>query len=364
MSILQETSRLQGRCRPSEVDSWSVETIDCPPMRLWSSFPFGVSLVDRAFCLQDCNEAFRERFSEDPKGKPLESFIEGFDSVKRQFYQVFEGQVPLASCEIGYPDGFPQILFHAPVGDSVLTVWKEDRLRAPHEDCFSILSHELRTPLNFILGFASILSDGISGELNQIQNRYVNNIMSGAQRMAKLIEGMLDLAILGRRSPGLTLQPCLLGDLCREVMEAYAAKAETNGVRLWLGNLQGRPLALDGKLIREAIGHLIDNALKFTPRDGTVAVSVEETSDSLYVKVEDNGVGISPRAIERVFDSYYQADMTTTRQSGGVGIGLTLASRIISAHQGRIGIESSPGQRTLVWFSIPYDSRAREFAVQ
>lgn len=353
MSILQETNRLQGICKPQEGASWASDASHCLPMKLWRSLPFGVSLIDREYRVLECNPIFRSRFEENPEGKTLESLSPKFAQLKPQLARAFETKAPLTTCEVGYPEGARQVLFHCPSDDSLLTIWKEDYLRTSNEDSFSILSHELRTPLNFVTGFASILADEIPGVLNLSQQRYVEKILGGAQRMARLIEGMLDLSQIGKRTAGISLSCCQLGELCQDMLAEYTESAESKGVHLKLGEVQCTPQLLDSKMIRQALGHLIDNAIKFTSKGGSVTVSVREQLNEYRIWVEDTGRGIQPAEVERIFDSYYQANMSTTRPAGGLGIGLALASRIVNAHQGRIGLETSPDVGTLAWFSLP-----------
>lgn len=353
MSVLKETCGIQENYTPQNGSSWASSVSHCLPMRLWQSLPFGVSLIDQEYRVLECNSIFRERFEENPEGKTLESLSPKFATLKPQFERAFEANAPLTSCEVGYPEGTRQVLFHHPNNDSVLTIWKEDYLRTAHEDCFSILSHELRTPLNFVTGFASILADEIPGVLNLSQRRYIEKILGGAQRMARLIEGMLDLNHAGKRTTGLSLSCCELGSLCQDILEDYGDSATAKGIHLKLGSIQCTPQLLDAKMIRQALGHLLDNAIKFTAQGGAVSISVHETPSESRVCVEDNGRGIHPTEMERIFDSYYQANMSTTRAVGGLGIGLALASRIICAHQGKIGLESSPDIGTLAWFSLP-----------
>jgi signal transduction histidine kinase len=98
---------------------------------------------------------------------------------------------------------------------------------------------------------------------------------------------------------------------------------------------------------------LLDNAIAYTPRGGAVTVTVGRHGQAATVRVADSGIGIAPEDQARIFDRFYRADQARTRATGGTGLGLAIASALVEAHGGRVGLESSPGRGTAVWFALP-----------
>jgi PAS domain S-box-containing protein len=197
------------------------------------------------------------------------------------------------------------------------------------------VSHELRTPLTAILGYATLLREGkldLAG-----QERAVRSIERNAKTQARLVEDLLDVSRMIADKLGLTIAPVDLEEILREAAESARPAAEAKPVGLHL-EVRG-PIALtlgDAARIRQVLGNLLTNAVKFTPPDGCIDVLLQPTAEGTRVTVRDNGIGIAADALPRIFERFWQADSSPTRGHGGLGIGLTLVRHIVALHGGSV----------------------------
>lgn len=239
----------------------------------------------------------------------------------------------------------------------IVTLWQD--LLPPsrgQESLTSILGHELRTPLNFITGFASLLGEEVAGPINGEQQRYVEKILEGSSRMTRLIEKLVDQT--PEEEPfmmhPLSLAPSDVCRLCESVVEDFQADAVAKELDLTFDCYQPLPaIRLDPERVRQALAHLLENAIKFTPPRGSIELLLEEVAGGLSFLVQDSGCGIPPEGLHRIFEPFYQVDMTTRRAVGGAGLGLAVVTHIVSAHGGRLGVESVPGNGATFWFTLP-----------
>ena len=206
------------------------------------------------------------------------------------------------------------------------------------DDFVSIVSHELRTPLNAILGWASMLQRGSLD--SAVAARALQSIHENATRQTRLIDELLDFSrMIGGRTR-LDLETIDLRDLIRGVVESLIPSAAAHGLDLQLSTVP--PVVVQGDLRRleQVFFNLLSNAVKFTPAGGRVALETGVVDDFVEVKVVDNGVGIEPEFLPHAFDRFRQADSTTTRNHGGLGLGLSIARQLVEAHKGTIAVHS------------------------
>ncbi|HEY9854778.1 MAG TPA: PAS domain-containing sensor histidine kinase [Stenomitos sp.] len=239
------------------------------------------------------------------------------------------------------------------------TVRLEEALRELQEadrykdEFLSVLSHELKTPLNFIMGFASLLDEEVTGALTPEQHRDVQRILEGGERLLRIANNLIDMAeiLTGRfvLAPGWVDYRALVD----QVIEELRGAAQERQLRVSV-KVDVRPeLYLDGQRLHEVLINLVDNAVKFTPPGGAVAVRAFERQGELVTEVEDTGPGIAPEDRHKLFRPFRQLDMSATRQVGGTGLGLSLAKALVEAHGGRIGFWSTPGRGSTFWFALP-----------
>jgi signal transduction histidine kinase len=228
-----------------------------------------------------------------------------------------------------------------------------DRLKAAF---LAIISHELRTPLTEIVTAASILDDGYYGPLNEDQRRCLEMIQKSAANLNKIIQDLLSFAQLQADVVETLSEPTALSDLARAAIDLHRAQMEQKGMLLILRlDPDLPPIRLDRIKMARVYSNLISNAANFTREGGRIMVRTRKDGDGQALDVADNGVGIPKSRQPHVFESFYQAEDPMTRQTGGLGIGLAYARRIVEAHRGRITFESIEGRGSMFTVWLPAD---------
>jgi PAS domain S-box-containing protein len=218
----------------------------------------------------------------------------------------------------------------------------------------SAVSHELRTPLTSIQGYTEFLEDGLGGPLTPKQAEFIRHIAVGARRLGRLVDDLLDFARLEAGSFKLVLGPVELRGLVGDVTESLQPQAAAMQVGL-RAVLPDGPVTLtaDGQRLEQVLTNLVHNALKFTPVDGCVTVTLSTDGAEARIEVTDTGVGIAAEHQTRLFDKFYQTGTVAPGAIGGAGLGLFISKSLIEAHGGHIGVESVPGQGARFWFTLP-----------
>ena len=213
-------------------------------------------------------------------------------------------------------------------------------------------SHELRTPMNSIIGFTTLLLEGLSGDLNDKQRKDLGKVLSSANRLLDLINDLLEVAYIDSGEAELDLSQVHLSSLVREVAEELSESASAKGIRIQCRpNGVGLVLA-DRSKLRRALMHLSQNALKFTS-EGEVHLKARHLGDRVEVSVSDTGIGIPPSELPHVWDDFVQANGSSTRTYPGSGLGLSLVRRIVELHGGEVRAESVEGKGSTFLFTLP-----------
>jgi len=268
---------------------------------------------------------------------------------------------PLPSIEVPLEDGRTFYASVAPVtsGEGVtlgvvvvmrdVTHFKE--LDALKSDFVATVSHDLRAPLTFMRGYTTMLS--MVGELNNRQRDYVQRILEGIEQMNGLVGDLLDLRRV-EAGVGIREEPCRLGLIMVEAVEAIRARANAIGVELRLEPSEGSPTVVgDRALLRQAVSNVVDNAVKYTPSGGEVEVGLEITEDTATIRVTDNGIGISPADQERLFEKFYRIKRRETGNIQGTGLGLALVKSIVERHNGRVWVDSRLNKGSTFYIQLP-----------
>ncbi|MFN3429256.1 MAG: ATP-binding protein [Candidatus Sericytochromatia bacterium] len=221
------------------------------------------------------------------------------------------------------------------------------------DEFLGVMSHELRTPLNFIMGFASVMEDEISGPLNATQLVQIGKILQGAERMLLLVDDLLDIASIQAGRIDLQPEPTPYGALVDETLASLAALADERQVALEADVAVPATPCVDGPRVVQIITNLVGNAIKFTPAGGSIRVRAFAQDDVLVTEVEDTGCGIPAHDLERVFVKFQQVDMSATRAAGGTGLGLAITRALVEAHGGQIEVTSELGRGTTFRFALP-----------
>jgi two-component system sensor histidine kinase ResE len=225
------------------------------------------------------------------------------------------------------------------------------------------VSHELKTPLTSVQGFAQAILDG-TADTNESRQQAAQIIYDESARMHRMVLDLLDLARLDAGTADITMSPVNMSALLNAIAEKFTPQSQRAGVEIKVETVGALPtISADGDRLAQVFTNLVDNALKFTPRNGLISLqaqtlesdsslpdkSISKLTDSriMRVSVSDTGAGIPAEALAHIFDRFYQAD--PSRKGGekhGAGLGLAIASEIVQAHGGRISVRSRLGEGT------------------
>jgi PAS domain S-box-containing protein len=221
------------------------------------------------------------------------------------------------------------------------------------DEFLATLSHELRTPLTAILGWAQVLRRG-SRDRDDLE-RGLQTIERNARAQAQLIEDLLDMSSIASGKVQLEMQPLAPAALAAAAIESVRPAAEAKHIRIDkdFARMPGM-VAGDANRLQQVLWNLLTNAIKFTPRGGAVRVGVRRDGDYIAISVHDSGIGIKPSFLDHVFERFRQADSTTTRQHGGLGLGLSIVKHLVEQHGGAISVASDgEGQGACFTLRLP-----------
>lgn len=212
------------------------------------------------------------------------------------------------------------------------------------------VSHELKTPLQSILGYAEIMKNGLVKD--EDKQRFLERIHTEAGNMIELIQNIMELSRLDENKTLDEFEDVDLLKLAQSVTLRLKHKAQTKGVTL---NVSGSSACVCGvqSILSEVLYNLVDNSIKYNKDNGKVDVKVQDGSDEVTVSVSDTGIGIGAADRERVFERFYRADKSHSKEIGGTGLGLSIVKHGVLFHKGRVELESEPGVGTTITFVLP-----------
>lgn len=220
----------------------------------------------------------------------------------------------------------------------------------------STVSHELRTPLTSIKGSLGLLDAGVAGELSERGQSLIQIALQNADRLAGLVDDILDIEKLEFGQAGIQLNRCELQPLLREAVEHSQGYADSYRVHLQLDTSllpAGSAVMVDNLRLQQVIANLVSNAVKYSPRDGTVNVMAAMNSGQVRVSVIDRGPGIPEAFRSRIFNKFAQADSSDTRLQGGTGLGLSICKTLLERMNGLIGYDTELGVGSTFYFDLP-----------
>ncbi|HEV7488452.1 MAG TPA: ATP-binding protein [Thermoanaerobaculia bacterium] len=217
------------------------------------------------------------------------------------------------------------------------------------------MSHELRTPLNGIIGFAEFLSDGKPGPINDKQKEYLGDVLNSGRHLLHLINDMLDLVKIQAGRVDLTLERFSIRDAISEVCTGVHPLAVSKAIEFTVNIDAGIELVtLDEQRFKQILYNLLSNALKFTDDRGHVGIEVTPLDGGRFrLVVSDDGIGIRPEDIGRLFTEFEQLETGTARRFGGTGLGLALTRELVELHGGEMDVESEIGQGSRFGVVLP-----------
>ena len=219
---------------------------------------------------------------------------------------------------------------------------KQDNLR---RDFTANVSHELKTPLTSISGFAEIIQNGMVKE--EDITRFAGKIHSEAQRLIILVGDIIKLSQLDGKDIAVKMEPIDLYETSQAVMGHLEAAAEKRSIKMFLS---GKHLVITGaeQIIEEMIFNLIDNAIKYNKTGGKIYVNILKNDDGINLSVEDTGIGIKDEDIGRIFERFYRADKSHSKEIGGTGLGLSIVKHGANFHNAKVFVKSKYKEGTKI----------------
>jgi signal transduction histidine kinase len=218
----------------------------------------------------------------------------------------------------------------------------------------SHVSHELRTPLTAIYQFACLIREGLGGPVTEEQLDYVGVILRNSRALSDMIGDLLEATRAESGKLSISAHPVPLRRVVDEAVLTMDGSAAAKGQTLSASVPDDLPdVVADPGRIGQVVRNLIDNAVKFTGRDGSIALACRADGDEVEVSVSDTGGGIAPDAMERIFDRLHQESSFSDAGRAGLGLGLYLCREIVHGHGGRIWVESEPGVGSRFSFTLP-----------
>ncbi|MGV8966907.1 MAG: ATP-binding protein [Cellulomonas sp.] len=235
---------------------------------------------------------------------------------------------------------------------------REQELRSKNQ-FLSHVSHELRSPLAVVHQFSSLLIDGVGGPLTDDQEEFLDVVARNVKQLKVMIDDLLEVSRVGSGRLTFDCEPLALGAVLTQTLAGYTRTAGDREIALQLeyGDL---PLVVaNAERVHEVVANLIDNALKFTPSGGLIAVEAVRQGDSVQVSVRDTGRGIKVENLEHIFEQSFQGDHNSEESRKGLGLGLYICRALIESQGGQIWASSPPTCGTTVTFTLPCPVRRR-----
>ena len=229
------------------------------------------------------------------------------------------------------------------------------KLEQMRKDFVANVSHELKTPITSIKGFSETLLDGAMDDPETLKS-FLDIILKESDRLQSLIQDLLELSKIEKQGFQLFVEEVEVAGLIEDVIPILKEKAKPKDISLQADFETRGTAEVDSYRLKQVFINLISNAIAYTPRGGNVSVTVQDDQDKVYVKVEDNGMGISQEELPRIFERFYRVDKARSRNSGGTGLGLAIVKHIIEAHEGDIEVESELEKGTT--FTVTLNKRA------
>jgi len=337
--VKRTTSSLAEKAQISESERSKLEAII-------ANIQDGVIVVDSSQRILFMNRAIREIFNLNGKeiiGWYLTDVISNAD-LKALLARSAEG--PLKYHEINFDDGRVFNAQYTPIPKIGAAVTMQDisylkELDHLKSDFIHTVSHDLRSPLTSILGYTELIER--TGPLNENQTEFIKRLQGSIQHITALVNDLLDL---GRLEAGFDTRREIvhLEGVLKYSLDMFDAQIKKKNLQLTqemaqeIHSLRANPIR-----IRQMVDNLIGNAIKYTPNDGAIRVSISMQEQQIILKVEDNGPGIPPEEQSHIFEKFYRAT-NVPEDAQGSGLGLAIVKSIVDSHQGRVWVESSKGK--------------------
>lgn len=214
------------------------------------------------------------------------------------------------------------------------------------------IAHELRTPLSNVSGYLEAIRDDVV----KPDASTIASLSEEVDLLTRLVDDLQELALADAGELKLVRQPEDLSQLIQQAVKAIQTRVADKGLQVTI-DISGKmpPVNIDYHRISQVMHNLLENAIKYTPNGGKIAVSAAQEGKSIRVTVADNGEGIPVEDLPNMFERFYRVDKSRARHAGGSGLGLTIAKRLIESHGGTIGVQSELGKGSCFSFTIPVE---------
>ena len=220
-------------------------------------------------------------------------------------------------------------------------------------DFLSITSHELRTPLTPMKSQLQMLQEGYMGKLNKKQEKSIEVVLRNLTRLENLIGDILDISRIEAGRIKLSFNSMNLNDAVKEAIKMQEAFAKEKNIEIRAKLAEMPNIIGDTERLRQAIGNLLNNAIKFSEKTGKVTIETKRLGENVQFSISDYGIGISKADQKKLFKPFSQIDSSMGREHVGTGLGLAIVKRIIEVHGGHVWIESEKGKGCRVCFKLP-----------
>lgn len=237
------------------------------------------------------------------------------------------------------------------------------RQRELRREFMANVSHDLRTPITSLQAHLDTLRLK-EAQLSQLErNGYIEGAIRQCRRLRHLVEQLFEAERLDAQQMPVNVEPCQLRELVQDVVQKFGVTARERGILLDARLSDDVPLVIaDIGLIERVLDNLLDNALRFTPRDGRVQLDVFARDDRVCVGVSDTGPGMTKEVQARVFERFFRADPSRSTSTGHAGLGLSIVRGIVELHGGAVAVDSAPGRGTRLSFELPISGPSRAAA--
>lgn len=314
----------------------------------------GVIAIDGERRIEMLNDAARRMLGVQSSlvGEPLLEFVRVPD------LRVLIERPEDSSAEVQLPNG-PRALIRAArtwgragrvlLLEDVTTVRKLESVR---RDFVANVSHELRTPVAVIRANAETLLAGAKDD-PQMAPKLIDGLHRNAERLARIIADLLDLSRLDAGQYRLEVSTVPVSLVTQQSLSAVEPQAQKRGVTVEVAVPETISVKADPKALDQILVNLIDNGVKYTRAEGHVWVEAREVGDAVRIEVRDDGPGISDKHRERVFERFYRADPSRSREAGGTGLGLSIVKHLVESMGGEVGVEPNAPRGSIFWLRLP-----------
>jgi len=296
-----------------------------------------------------------KELEEGPLNQLIEVIGEDLKKVRREELTIREGLiVEVTTVSMSRDQGIGTLIL-------VHDVTREKRVQRMKTEFVSVAAHQLRTPLSGIRWTLEMLLEEELGDLNEQQKEFVEKTYKSNQRMISLINDLLNVSRIEEGRYVYEPETTSLENIVREVLGNLEEEIGKENIEIIFDKPETpTTIKVDTEKVGLAVKNLVDNAVRYSPSEGRVEITIEQKEDKVQFSVEDNGIGIPEEQQDRIFSKFFRASNATHKRTEGSGLGLFITKNIIESHGGKIWFESEKGEGTTFYFTLPNKEKFEE----